>query len=1555
MKTKLTFVPALLVSFILHSSLCNLEAQGTAFTYQGRLQNNGSPATGVCDLTFTLYSASNSGPALAGPLTNLSVPLSNGLFTVSMDFGDGVFTGNAVWLEVAARPSGNGSFTTLSPRQSITPSPYSIYAGEAGSVTGPIALGQLPSAVVTNNATNETLTGNFFGNFGGSFFGSGSGLVGVMPANLGPGTAAINISGNAATATTAASAGSYTGPIADGQLSTNIPRLNGTNFFASSNLFSGGVVATNSSNLFGGAFSGVVSGNGNGLSNLNISQFSSPIVTNAASNVTLGGSFAGSFNGNGSGLSNVNALTVNGLNATNFWQLGGNMVSPGQFVGSTNNQPVEMWVNNQRALRLEPGSNGAPNLIGGSSVNLVSNGIYGASIGGGGVTNYLGFGVGFTNIVGGNFGTVGGGFQNSANGSNSTIGGGLFNTASNYATVAGGSAGSAYGAYSTIGGGNQNFAGASNATVGGGSYNHATNLDSTVSGGTSGQAGGQYSTVPGGYVNLAAGDYSFAAGNQAQALHTGAFVWSDAQNATFASTTSNQFNVRAGGGVRFVTSGSGMTIDQLPVLTTSNAAEGLVLQTNSSGAPNVIEGSSENIVSNGVLGATISGGGSTNYAGIIYTNIVGGNFGTVGGGGGNVAAGIYSTVGGGLLNTAAGFGDTIAGGGDNLASNSYDFIGGGSINKAIGSFDVVGGGNNNLASNNYSTIDGGTGNIALGQYSIVTGGYQNLASGDYTFAAGNQAQATNIGSFVWADNQGLAFNSTSNNQFNIRAGGGARFVTGGVGMTLDGNPVLASGSGLGITIQQNSSGAPNVILGSTVNGVGNGVIGATIGGGGAVNVSGASYSNIVTASFGTVGGGAQNWAQNSYTTIGGGFSNSIIGQYGTVAGGQQNFVSGLRAFVGGGWLNTASASEATVVAGYGNTASGPGSFIGGGGTSGSPLAGNTASGAASVIGGGLGNSATAAGAVVVGGGTDGSVNLPNVAGTVAATVGGGLGNTNTSLYGTIAGGRNNTILNSYATIGGGLSNNVIGTDGVIAGGQQNSASGLRSTVAGGWLNSASQTEATVGGGYSNSATGPGAFAGGGGFDGSLLAGNTAGGAASVIAGGIGNTNGGTYGTIGGGISNNCSGTGSTIAGGSNNIAFGNCITIAGGQGNYSTGPDATIAGGIINTANGFYSSIVGGYNNNASGPGAFIGGGGYDGTSLFGNTASGGASVLGGGFDNNVSGQYATIAGGRVNTAGGQYGAVAGGYENNATGLASAIGGGYINEIESGSSYSTIPGGYENLINASNAFAAGSQAQAVNNGTFVWADSAGGAFTSTGINQFLVRAGGGVGINTNSPAGAALNVNGSVIMAPGNGTLSFINDSGIVPGITATGGNAPGHARFRNALEIWPNAAGTASGYLDIRYTNGVPQITLDGSTGNVSFSNVTCGNILCANINAAEVTAASYNVSDRKAKEHFAPVDARQVLDKVDTLPITEWNYKRGDTSRHIGPMAQDFKAAFNLGIDDKRIATVDEGGVALAAIQGLNKKLESELKTRDAEIADLKTRLDKLERMMSRQLADR
>jgi hypothetical protein len=102
---------------------------------------------------------------------------------------------------------------------------------------------------------------------------------------------------------------------------------------------------------------------------------------------------------------------------------------------------------------------------------------------------------------------------------------------------------------------------------------------------------------------------------------------------------------------------------------------------------------------------------------------------------------------------------------------------------------------------------------------------------------------------------------------------------------------------------------------------------------------------------------------------------------------------------------------------------------------------------------------------------------------------------------------------------------------------------------------------------------------------------------------------------------------------------------------------------------------------------------------------------------------------------------------------------------------------------------------------------------------------------------------------------------------------------------------------------------------------------------------------SDRNVKENFSPVDAAEILEKVAALPISRWNYQADSATPHIGPMAQDFHAAFGVGPDNTRIATVDADGVALAAIQALNAKLERENQALEEKVSGFSVQVSELE----------
>jgi hypothetical protein len=200
------------------------------------------------------------------------------------------------------------------------------------------------------------------------------------------------------------------------------------------------------------------------------------------------------------------------------------------------------------------------------------------------------------------------------------------------------------------------------------------------------------------------------------------------------------------------------------------------IQNNSS--PNLIGGHSSNSVTNGVAGATISGGGVSGN-----TNRVTDDRGTVGGGTNNQAGNdngvtldaVGATVGGGYSNTASGEYATVGGGSSNTASGTYATVSGGQVNTTSGEYATVGGGKGNNASNSHAAVGGGEVNTASGQWSVVPGGRNNTALGSYSFAAGRRAKANHLGAFVWGAGTDADVASTGINTFIVRAPGGIWF------------------------------------------------------------------------------------------------------------------------------------------------------------------------------------------------------------------------------------------------------------------------------------------------------------------------------------------------------------------------------------------------------------------------------------------------------------------------------------------------------------------------------------------------------------------------------------------------------------------------------------------------------------------------------------------------------------------------------------------------------------------------------------------------------------
>jgi hypothetical protein len=142
--------------------------------------------------------------------------------------------------------------------------------------------------------------------------------------------------------------------------------------------------------------------------------------------------------------------------------------------------------------------------------------------------------------------------------------------------------------------------------------------------------------------------------------------------------------------------------------------------------------------------------------------------------------------------------------------------------------------------------------------------------------------------------------------------------------------------------------------------------------------------------------------------------------------------------------------------------------------------------------------------------------------------------------------------------------------------------------------------------------------------------------------------------------------------------------------------------------------------------------------------------------------------------------------------------------------------------------------------------------------------------------------------------------------------------------------------------------VTFRASGGYRLFSNPT----LTSGVSLASNATSWATISDKNAKKNFAPVNSREILDKLAAVPVEKWNYKweSDDATPNLGPMAQDFVTAFYPGRDDKRITTLEFDGVELAAIQGLNQKLTDESQQKEKEIAKLKAENESLEQRLTR-----
>ena len=368
--------------------------------------------------------------------------------------------------------------------------------------------------------------------------------------------------------------------------------------------------------------------------------------------------------------------------------------------------------------------------------------------------------------------------------------------------------------------------------------------------------------------------------------------------------------------------------------------------------------------------------------------------------------------------------------------------------------------------------------------------------------------------------------------------------------------------------------------------------------------------------------------------------------------------------------------------------------------------------------------------------------------------------------------------------------------------------------------------------------------------------------------------------------------GQTIAGGG--FAGATCYdpptaTNARSCGNQTTATFATIGGGVANVAD-LSSFVGGGESNTASGDHAMVGGGGS-------NTASFTHATVAGGYLNQSVGDYAFVGGGNGNDAV-SYGTVGGGQTNQAGNWAVAAGGLDNNAPEN---YSTVSGGQSNSASASHAVVGGGLSN-----------------TATGIQSTV-------------PGGLQNWADGSYSFAAG--ADAFARAVGQFVWSDASG--------FTFDPTFGPGGwAGNGDNTFNVRATGGVWFLTGVDASGNP--------------VNGQGVEVLAHNgawttYSDRNGKDRIEPVDPRAVLEKLLAVPVATWKWKGEDERfRHMGPMAQDFYAAFGLGADDRHIVTVDEEGVALAAIQGLHQVMQEkdvQIQAQQRRIAELEARMNQVE----------
>jgi len=410
---------------------------------------------------------------------------------------------------------------------------------------------------------------------------------------------------------------------------------------------------------------------------------------------------------------------------------------------------------------------------------------------------------------------------------------------------------------------------------------------------------------------------------------------------------------------------------------------------------------------------------------------------------------------------------------------------------------------------------------------------------------------------------------------------------------------------------------------------------------------------------------------------------------------------------------------------------------------------------------------------------------------------------------------------------------------------------------------------------------------------------------------------------------------SGILAGQNNEACGVSTGIAAGTSNivgpFSSG-SSVIAGGDNNLVNFSPESFIGaGYNNSINyEPGIY--GGGYD-------------SAIGAGQNNAITTPFSFIGAGLKNTtapgalttqvANGQSAFVGAGYNNAVAGNYSGIVAGQSNQVAPDNS--TVVGGQGNVIKASSGGSTVSANSAIVGGV---SNTISTAVSTTGGQSAFIGGGNGNAVSANfaSVVGGQLNSAGAADATVGGG----YENSASGKYATASGGYAntvsgQNAAVPGGAFNIASGSNSLAAGYGAKAATSG-SFVWADSSAGGKTITSTVANQFLAraaggvifyssatlaSGVQLAAGSGAWSTLSDRAAKTAIARVDDAAVLAKIAALPISEWSYTaQGTGIRHLGPMAQDFRAAFGLGEDDRHISTVDEEGIALAAIKALQRE---------------------------------